>query len=131
MKETLAMTVRTAGVLSGNLSELFYQRWKVLGHGVPDDIEIHVEVSMDEAVTQADHELPGDIRMISPEFGRNPSCGLADDLEEPYEREVEHPIGCEVFAGAVATEIDRFLRGIEKVLEPYVIIPVHTRPAFL
>lgn len=58
------------------------QHRKVLGHNLPDDVQIHSVIAMYQTVSQADHLAPWNIGTESPGLRRDSGSGLAHDLEQ-------------------------------------------------
>lgn len=75
-----------------------YQRWQIFLCCFPNDVEVHVEVAVDEAVAHGNDLRPGNLRNFGSSFRRDSGTSLAYDLDGPDESQSEHPVLFEVFA---------------------------------
>ena len=94
------------------------QRWQVAGDDLPEDIEIHGVVTVDESVPQADDLRPGDTGIAGALDLGHAAGGFADDFQQAHEGEVELAVGIEVGAGLAARHLHRLTGVVEHVPQP-------------
>jgi hypothetical protein len=68
------------------------------GDGVPQDIEVHVIVSVDQPVSQSYYFLPRNLVYRGSSFGRHASCRFANDPPKSRQGELELSVGRKVFS---------------------------------
>ena len=83
---------------------------QVVLNDVPENTEVHLVVSVDQAVPQADHLAPGHLRVSGPGFLRDKVGSLADDLQQAGERQFQSAVHPKISAPRSFREGERFLR---------------------
>lgn len=75
--------MESVGVQGEQILELVNQSGNVLVDDLPDQVEVDVEVTVDDAVAQSDDLTPWDFRISTVGVGRDARGGFADDFENP------------------------------------------------
>lgn len=89
------------GSASGG-DELLDQIRQIKAHDVPEDVEVNLVVPVDQAVPHPHNLTPWDGRMGATELIRELARGLADDLDQSGQRQVEKAVGVQIGADAPA-----------------------------
>ena len=103
--------------------------WKVLLDDGPQNIQVDLVIGMDKAVAQVHDIAPGNGRKGPALRLRDSRSGLADDFQEPDERQIELAVRVEIFAPAPVGHLDGFARVIEHLPKAHRrVMPCHTPP---
>ena len=99
------------------------QRRQVARDGVPNHIQIHVVIVVDENVSHGREQPPRNFWKAVARFGRQAAGGLANDLELAVHRLVFFLVRLESLQGNSAGETLDRLGGYQNVLQVGVILP--------
>lgn len=91
------------------------ERREIMSDDLPEDVEIHPVVSMDQTVSLCHDVRPGKIRIEGTVLRCHPAGGFAPDFKQPYERQTELPIGVEVAPRSTLRHNDGFAAMIKHV----------------
>lgn len=65
-------------------SELVLQIWQLLADDLPNQLKIHIKVSVDDALAESDDPAPRDLGMLLAELRREPVSRFTDDPQVPH-----------------------------------------------
>jgi hypothetical protein len=99
---------------------------KVLGHGVPDLVEIQGEVRVDQPVAHADDLWPWDLRELTARLRGHSRGRLADNLDALDQSKCSDPIVVKIGADSTLDRGDRLSGRIQLVLQSDPVRLVHT-----
>lgn len=86
---------------------------------LPDDIEVHIQVTVDQPVARSGDLLPRDLRIAATGLPSDVLRCLPDDLQKPNHCQHQLLVGIEIRPRAAPRERDRLTGGITHVAEPY------------
>ena len=95
---------------------------QVLNYDLPQNIEVDALVSMNQPVAQAHDLRPRNIRMHCLPFGCDAAGGLAGNLQQADQREVEHPVRFQAGPAPPACHGDSFFCMLQHMNEPELIL---------
>ena len=82
----------------------------------PDNVEVHCEITVNEAVACSGYFAPGHFPMRFLDMvGHVASC-FTNDLQKAYERQSQHLISIQIDASLVTHESESLFNGVQHVL---------------
>jgi hypothetical protein len=87
-----------AGEAGGALGDRFLEFRQITRHGIPDDVQIDIEVAMGDPVSHITDNAPGHFRMRVADLIVYPSCRFADNLYPVKHRALQQLVSVEARA---------------------------------
>lgn len=94
-------------------------------NGLPDDIQINIEIAVDESISHANHIIPGYCHAVLPRTGTYTACCFANNLEVSQDRKDKHPITIKICTSLAGREFESLGRCIPYVLKSDKVSLVH------
>lgn len=89
---------------------------------MPNDIPIHIEITVDQMVSNAYYFVPRDIGVFFSDFIRNMICGFSKDLQKSCDSQGKCFIRVKIRSFAVFGKVNRLFGGFQHVQKSYLVV---------